>query len=123
MKFLFLSQFLEGFLSSFTQISVDSTVFCVILPDRTKFQLTFFLLNQYYKVNYNYMEIIMKKVIYVSILLVILFASCNSQQSSKSTVTVNGKTADIDTKSNVTINISNSSESKVIIDGQEVPLE
>ncbi len=69
------------------------------------------------------MEIIMKKVIYVSILLIILFASCTSQQSSKSTVTVNGKTADIDTKSNVTINISNSSESKVIIDGQEVPLE
>ncbi|MCQ2240221.1 hypothetical protein [Treponema sp.] len=65
----------------------------------------------------------MKNFFLISILSVIMFSGCNSKKSSKSTVTVNGKTMDMDAGSNVTINISNGSGNKVVINGQDVPLE
>ena len=59
----------------------------------------------------------------VSILAVIMFSNCNSKQSPKSTVTVNEKKIDMDAGSDVTIDISNGSGNKVVINGQEIPLD
>ncbi len=59
----------------------------------------------------------------VSILAVIMFSNCNSKQSPKSTVTVNEKKIDMDAGSDVTVNISNGSGNKVVINGQEIPLD
>ena len=59
----------------------------------------------------------------VSILAVIMFSNCNSKQSPKSTVTVNEKKIDMDVGSDVTIDISNGSGNKVVINGQEIPLD
>ena len=59
----------------------------------------------------------------VSILAVIMFSNCNSKRSPKSTVTVNEKKIDMDAGSDVTIDISNSSGTKVVINGQEIPLD
>ena len=59
----------------------------------------------------------------VSILAVIMFSNCNSKQSPKSTVTVNEKKIDMDAGSDVTVNISNGSGNKLVINGQEIPLD
>lgn len=59
----------------------------------------------------------------VSILAVIMFSNCNSKQSPKSTVTVNEKKIDMDAGSDVTIDISNGSGNKVVINSQEIPLD
>ena len=59
----------------------------------------------------------------VSILAVIMFSNCNSKRSPKSTVTVNGKKIDMDAGSDVTVDISNGSGNKVVINGQEIPLD
>ena len=59
----------------------------------------------------------------VSILAVIMFSNCNSKQSPKSTVTVNEKKIDMDAGSDVTVDISNGSGNKVVINGQEIPLD
>lgn len=59
----------------------------------------------------------------VSILAVIMFSNCNSKRSPKSTVTVNEKKIDMDAGSDVTVNISNGSGNKVVINGQEIPLD
>lgn len=59
----------------------------------------------------------------VSILAVIMFSNCNSKRSPKSTVTVNEKKIDMDAGSDVTIDISNGSGNKVVINGQEIPLD
>ena len=59
----------------------------------------------------------------VSILAVIMFSNCNSKQSPKSTVTVNEKKIDMDAGSDVTVNISNGSGNKVVINGKEIPLD
>ena len=59
----------------------------------------------------------------VLILAVIMFSGCSSRQSLKSTVTVNEKKIDMDVGSHVTIDISNGSGNKVVINGQEIPLD
>ena len=59
----------------------------------------------------------------VSILAVIMFSNCNSKRSPKSTVTVNEKKIDMDAGSDVTVDISNGSGNKVVINGQEIPLD
>ena len=59
----------------------------------------------------------------VSILAVIMFSGCNSKRSPKSTVTVNEKKIDMDAGSDVTVDISNGSGNKVVINGQEIPLD
>ena len=63
------------------------------------------------------------KFLLVSILAVIMFSNCNSKQSPKSTVTVNEKKIDMDAGSDVTVNISNGSGNKVVINGQKIPLD
>ena len=59
----------------------------------------------------------------VLILAVIMFSNCNSKRSPKSTVTVNEKKIDMDAGSDVTVDISNGSGNKVVINGQEIPLD
>ena len=46
-----------------------------------------------------------------------MFSNCNSKRSPKSTVTVNEKKIDMDAGSDVTVNISNGSGNKVVING------
>ena len=52
-----------------------------------------------------------------------MFSNCNSKRSPKSTVTVNEKKIDMDAGSDVTVDISNGSGNKVVINGQEIPLD
>ena len=59
----------------------------------------------------------------VLILAVIMFSGCSSRQSLKSTVTVNEKKIDMDVGSAVTIALYPGSGHKVVINGQDIPLD